>query len=160
VLPARPLLTRRTRWRNRRRVRRCVSGRSVYNYFRDYDAVTGRYVQSDPIGLDGGLNTYLYADANPLAYIDPYGLAKRSTDAAIEQAVLRGDVNQLRFLLKEVNYLSRAEQDALLRQCASNIPDKIGTIASNLGRSEREIARAIELVKQRGLPRGVATEKH
>jgi RHS repeat-associated protein len=45
-----------------------------YNYFRDYDPVTGRYAESDPIGLDGGLNPYLYANGNPLACIDPYGL--------------------------------------------------------------------------------------
>jgi RHS repeat-associated protein len=45
-----------------------------YNYFRDYDAVTGRYIQSDPIGLEGGLNPYLYADADPLLYSDPLGL--------------------------------------------------------------------------------------
>ena len=46
-----------------------------YNYFRDYDASTGRYIQSDPIGLRGGLNTYVYVMNNPSRYIDKYGLS-------------------------------------------------------------------------------------
>ncbi|MDB5821333.1 MAG: hypothetical protein JWR21_37, partial [Herminiimonas sp.] len=46
-----------------------------YNYFRDYDPQTGRYVQSDPIGLDGGINTYGYVKADPIGLVDPLGLA-------------------------------------------------------------------------------------
>ena len=45
-----------------------------YNYFRQYDPRTGRYITSDPIGLYGGTNTYTYANNNPGRYIDPFGL--------------------------------------------------------------------------------------
>ena len=46
----------------------------VQNWFREYDPTTGRYIESDPIGLDGGVNTYNYSENNSIRYIDPYGL--------------------------------------------------------------------------------------
>ena len=45
----------------------------AYNYFRDYDPAIGRYIQSDPIGIIAGSNTYLYAWASPILFADPKG---------------------------------------------------------------------------------------
>ncbi|TXI48173.1 MAG: RHS repeat protein [Lysobacter sp.] len=45
-----------------------------YNYFRDYEAAIGRYAESDPIGLKGGMATYSYALSSPLLKSDPFGL--------------------------------------------------------------------------------------
>ena len=45
-----------------------------YNYFRDYDASTGRYLKSDPLWLAAGPNTFAYVLSNPLGSTDQFGL--------------------------------------------------------------------------------------
>ncbi|WP_424681021.1 RHS repeat domain-containing protein [Frateuria sp. YIM B11624] len=52
------------------------------NGFRDYDPTLGRYVESDPLGLSGGINTYAYAGNNPLGATDPLGLICISDNTA------------------------------------------------------------------------------
>jgi RHS repeat-associated protein len=45
-----------------------------YNYFRDYDSTLGRYIESDPIGLEAGVNTFGYVVGNPVNRFDLWGL--------------------------------------------------------------------------------------
>lgn len=53
-----------------------------YNQQRDYSPVLGRYIQTDPIGLNGGVNTFIYAEGKPISLSDPTG----------QQAVIPGPV--------------------------------------------------------------------
>lgn len=72
-----------------------------YNYFRTYDPSTSRYVESDPIGLAGGLNTFGYVGAAPLAYTDPYGLESY----LVSRPLTFYDGASHNFVVTDANYL-------------------------------------------------------
>lgn len=58
-----------------------------YNYYRDYNPSIGRYGESDPIGLKGGLNTYAYTSLSPVAYVDSDGFLKVDPDSFFNGAI-------------------------------------------------------------------------
>ena len=47
----------------------------LHNGFRSYAPSLGRYLQSDPLGLEAGWNTYVYVGGNPMTGVDPWGLS-------------------------------------------------------------------------------------
>ncbi|MEB6671781.1 RHS repeat-associated core domain-containing protein [Acinetobacter pittii] len=51
-----------------------VGTNQFYNHNRFYNPELGRYMEPDPIGLEGGLNPYAYAANNPVMNVDPSGL--------------------------------------------------------------------------------------
>jgi len=78
------------------------------NGFRDYEPSLGRYMQSDPIGLRGGINTFAYASASPTSRIDPLGLKDHD------------ECETRRILLKVYNNLNRS--DTVSGKLWDNIP--------------------------------------
>jgi RHS repeat-associated protein len=72
----------------------------IHNGWREYDKDSGRYTQSDPIGLGGGASTYAYVDGSPLTYVDLSGLAKQCywTAQPGDYALATNDTKQYRLM--------------------------------------------------------------
>ena len=66
----------------------------AYNVARDYDSAIGRYIQSDPIGLAGGINAFAYANLSPLSFWDLDGRAPTNQNQATAACSYYDDVAQ------------------------------------------------------------------
>ncbi len=127
------------------------------NIYRSYHPYFGRYLQSDPLGLAGGTNTYAYVRANPLAFVDPLGLADDTITDRIEALIAKGDTQGLQDLLDSgaLNPDQEALSQGGLRTIdwLNNSSGNISKLADKFGRTSRQIKDAIHACK-RNLPKG------
>lgn len=100
-----------------------------YNYFRDYSPEIGRYVESDPIGLRGGLNTYGYVTSDPLTLTDPFGLYGTSNCNYYVQRCVESGGSYYCFWAKNackyIPPLIRSGWTACVRQCLQEADEKV-----------------------------------
>jgi RHS repeat-associated protein len=100
------------------------------NYFRDYDPNTGRYIESDPIGQHGGLNTYAYVLNSPTDSVDPLGTLRQgggfsSLSDPRWQSVQQAEARLREELQKAYGCHSESKQDSCI---PSFVSDKLNNL--------------------------------
>lgn len=133
-----------------------------HNLHRDYDPNIGRYIQHDPIGLSGGVNSYIYALSNPVVFSDPIGLTfknmyKRASTVSecerihsdnyediLDEALncdQKKDIKSQRncTLYKTTNYISREDlNDRGLENCVKRCLAEERTRIEEIRRDQRQ----------------------
>ncbi|SFN73355.1 RHS repeat domain-containing protein, partial [Dokdonella immobilis] len=140
---------------------------SHYNYFRDYEPGTGRYLESDPIGLDSDVDTYAYIKSAPLQGMDYLGLGKEGIEPwevgsfnALKNKELPGDGLDVHHVAqKAVMKCGCAGYDektapaiAIERELHKKLP-KSSPGSSFIGSARSLLARDIGALRKAGAPR-------
>uniref|UniRef100_UPI0021533B40 RHS repeat domain-containing protein n=2 Tax=Gammaproteobacteria TaxID=1236 RepID=UPI0021533B40 len=103
-----------------------------YNYQREYDPAVGRYSQSDPIGLEGGISTFSYVGSRPTFSIDPQGLQVIGSPREMANPL---DESQARMLLPWVADMTPGVGDVkgIYEACENPTPGNIAMAAIGIG---------------------------
>jgi RHS repeat-associated protein len=116
-----------------------------YNYYRDYDPLVGRYIQSDPIGLDGGVNPFSYVENSPVEAVDPDGLQISRVSRGIYPSGIRPSIDPIagqapNSIVDDGGGRSREREtsESIRRRESSRID--LGPMAATSRRSEKERA--------------------
>jgi RHS repeat-associated protein len=114
-----------------------------YNYFRDYEPRLGRYLQSDPIGLRGGLSTYVYTLNHPVGFADRRGLV---IDTAADIGFVCGDL--LKILIDNV-IMERGNLNENLGALAADATGLVTPFATGAGQAYRAANKVAKNVPDR-----------